>query len=369
MKHADSKYNITIVGAGNSGMAHAFVLSKLGHDVTILKTSNAMHDENFKAVSRNGGIYCIDQTAPSPVGEFAPIKCITRNDAEAFAEAQIVLVLTQSLQHEAVAKRILPYIQNIEALLVVPGNMGSVFFRRGLPSSVIVAEGESTIIDARIGQPGEVEILFRNVRNALSFNPMSDAKHGFDFFHSLLPDNYTHLRANIVETALNNPNLVVHTVGTVLSASRIEYSKGEFWLYREGFTPSIWRVINKLDAERMAVINAYGGHGEPYVECCKFRNERSLDVDAMEVFNHYAQHGSPKGPSTINNRFLTEDIPNGLCLLSALGHMAGIATPTADALAAIAGALLDKDFTSVARTPGRLGFADAQQLIDYCNDK
>lgn len=366
MKTNGNKLKVTIVGAGNSAMAHAFVLSKLGHEVSILKTSNAMHDDNFNAVQRNGGIYCIDHTAQTPVGEFVTIRQITRDDAAAFDGAELVLVLTQSLQHPQIAKRILPYIQNIKALLVVPGNMGSVYFRRGLPDSVIVAEGESTIVDARIGQPGEVEILFRNVRNALSFNPARDARRGFDFFHSLLPDNYTHTRANIVETAMNNPNLVVHTVGSVLSASRIEYAKGDFWLYREGFTPSVWKVINALDAEKIAVINAFGGNGQPYVECCKFRNELDPDIDAMQAFNNYAQNGSPKGPATINNRFLTEDVPNGLCLLSSLGKLAGIATPTADALASIAGTMLDADFMTTARTPKALGFNSKDELLAYC---
>ena len=230
--------NITIVGSGNSGCAHAFCLAKAGHRVSILKTSHAMHDENFEMLKRQNGIYGIDNTQPDCNKILVSLDCITRDPEEAFKNAEIVFVLTQSLQHKKVAEYIAPYIQGIKAICIVPGNMGSVYFRRLLPLDVIVAEGESTVIDARISEPGTVNILFRNVRNLIACNPASDNEKGLRIFNSLFP-TYCGCRSNIVESAMHNPNLVVHTIGTIMSASRIEYSGGEFWLYREGFSPSI----------------------------------------------------------------------------------------------------------------------------------
>ncbi|MDE5785882.1 MAG: NAD/NADP octopine/nopaline dehydrogenase family protein, partial [Duncaniella sp.] len=279
--------NITIIGAGNSGCAHAFVLSRLGHTVTLLKSSRSIHDENFEAIAAQKGIYCIDNTSDKDEIQFASVKCVTRDAIEAFRDAEIVLVLTQSLQHKEIAERLCQFMQHIKGLLIVPGNMGSIYFRNKLPDSVIIAEGESTIIDARIIKPGTVNILFRNVRNAISFNPSGDKERGFKLFSSIIP-NYTHTRSNIVETAMHNPNLIVHTIGTIMSASRIEKTNGEFWLYKEGFSPSIWKLINALDNEKNNVIEHYGGHPESYLDCCKFRNEKDLSKDSLDVFNTYA---------------------------------------------------------------------------------
>ena len=43
---------IAIIGAGNSGCAHAVKLAKRGHSVRLLKTSNSMHNENFDLIER-----------------------------------------------------------------------------------------------------------------------------------------------------------------------------------------------------------------------------------------------------------------------------------------------------------------------------
>lgn len=358
-----SMANVTIVGSGNSGCAHAFCLAKAGHNVRLLKTSHAMHDDNFDQLVRQHGIYGLDSTAEDLVEEFVNLECITRDPELAFEDTEIVFVLTQSLQHAAIARLICPYIQKIKALCIVPGNMGSVYFRKLLSKRVIIAEGESTVIDARITKPGYVNILFRNVRNALSFNPATDNLKGLNIFHSLF-DTYNSLRTNIVETAMHNPNLIVHTVGTIMSANRIEKSKGEFWLYKEGFSDSIWNIINGLDAEKNNVISAYGGQPSSYLDCCKFRNEPDLSKNAKKVFDDYSENSSPKGPGSINNRYLTEDVPNGLCLLESLAQNKGIETPIASSLITIAGTLLDTDFRKSARTIVSLGLNNCN-IDDY----
>lgn len=354
---------ITIVGSGNSGCAHAFCLAKAGHRVRMLKTSHSMHDDNFRQLIAQNGIYGLDTTVDVPVEEFAEIECITRDPESAFRDCEIVFVLTQSLQHQAVSELICPYIQNIKAICIVPGNMGSVYFRAKLPRDIIVAEGESTVVDARITRPGHVSILFRNVRNALSFNPSADSERGLPVFHALF-ETYNDIRTNIIETAMHNPNLIVHTIGTIMSASRIEKSKGEFWLYKEGFSESIWNIIRALDSEKNKVIEAYGGTPMDYLDCCRFRNEADLSKDARSVFDDYSLNSSPKGPDSIHNRYLTEDVPNGLCLLESLAEAKGIPTPAATSLITIANLLIGTDFRKSARTIASLGLNDCP-IADY----
>ncbi|MCM1296056.1 MAG: NAD/NADP octopine/nopaline dehydrogenase family protein [Muribaculaceae bacterium] len=356
---------ITIVGTGNSGCAHAYCLAKDGHHVRMLKTSHALHDDNYEIIAKQDGIYGIDNTLGEEKPSFERIDCITRDPQKALEGTEIVFVLTQSLQHKHIATLICPYIQNAKAVCIVPGNMGSVYFRRLLPDKVIIAEGESTVIDARISHPGTVTILFRNVRNMLSFNPSDNKAEKLKVFQNLFP-TYCGCRTNIIETAMHNPNLVVHTIGTIMSASRIELSNGEFWLYKEGFSPSIWNIIRKLDIEKNKVISAYGGEPANYVDCCKFRNEQDISIDSMEAFKNYSVNGPPKGPSTINNRYLTEDVPNGLCLLESLAHRESIETPITSSLIELASTLLDVDFRRCTRTLESMKLSESEMEKIKC---
>lgn len=57
----------------------------------------------------------------------------------------------------------------------------------------------------------------------------------------------------VLESALLNPNMVLHTVGSIMSIPRIEYSKGNFCMYREAYARGNDSTINllmRLDEEK-----------------------------------------------------------------------------------------------------------------------
>ncbi len=361
---------ITIVGAGNAGCAQAFKFTEVGHEVTLLKTSNSLHEENFEKIVQNGGIWAIDHTE-NDKRSFQKLKLITRNVKLALSEAELIVILTQSLQHQDIANNISPFISDTtKMILLIPGNLGSLFFRSKLKSrNIILSEGESTPFDARIIEPGLVNILYKNVRNALSFMPSNKRDDGLTIAEKLV-DTYKYFRKNIIETLLHNPNLVVHTVGTIMSASRIENMCGEFWMYRESFSPSIWNIINKLDEEKNSIIELFGGEKISYLDACKFRNESDLNKNSLEVFKSYANDGGPKGPSTLYTRYILEDVAVELCMLSSLGKKFMIETPICDALVTMASALVQKDFFKEGRSLKTFELEEysCKELIELLNN-
>lgn len=356
---------IAIVGAGNAGCAHAAKFSKDGHEVRLLKTSRALHDTNFNAVRLRGGIQLDDLDGTS---QFVPIARVTRDLHQAVVGADVIIVLVQTIYHQAVAQWISNAVDRAQLLLVVPGYMGSLFFARKLGDRIaIIGEGESTAYDARIIEDGRVKILYKNVRNALAFIRPMHSTAGLSIASQLV-DTYKYARKNIVDSALHNPNLIVHTVGAIMSASRIEYSRGEFWMYKEGFPDSIWNIVDRLDLEKMSVLSAAGCPAIKYLDACKFRNEMDQTVDALAVFRSYAQTGGPKGPVSVNSRYIYEDVPIGLGLMSSIGRILGVSTPVCDALITLGGALLNKDFSANARTLESLSLSSADFMDLTAND-
>lgn len=338
---------ITIVGCGNAGLIHAAkIYEKEGNEICILKTSQT-NSEYFDKIVSEGG-YRVHDLTDRGKDFFVKPELVTRDAKAAMEFAEIVLVMTTTLQHESVAKLIAPFARDGQIIAMCPGYMGSLIFKKYVKADVIYCEWETTAYNGRVMNNDYVKITFYNPRNAISVLPTTKSQYVLDKFSTLF-DNTHYLRKNILESALHNPNMIVHTIGMTFSASRIEYSKGEFWMYREAFTDSIVKVINAFDKQKNEVLKAYGCEPLDYFEAAKWRNEEDLTVDAMTSFRSFAD-SSNKGPSFLRHRYLLEDVPMGLGLFVSLGKVAGVDTSIAESIMTLGGALLGEDFKRQSRS-------------------
>lgn len=329
--------NITVIGCGNAGLIHAAKLIDAGHNVALLKTSANIHGEFFSIIQKEGGYNVKDETA-SGRRFFVRPTLVTTNVNEAVSFGDILFVFVTTVQHEYVAKLIAPYVRDGQIIVLVPGYMGSLIFRKYIGKKVIYSEWETTAYNGRIVDSMYVRITFYNPRNAISVLPVSESNNVLSVLNQCF-ENTKYLRRHILESALHNPNMMVHTIGTLFSASRIEYSKGEFWMYKEAFTSSVVNVIKEFDIQKNAVLKRFGCEPLNYFEAAKWRNEEDLSIDAMEVFKSFAE-SSNKGPLSLNSRYLTEDVPVGLKLFSSIGKAIGCNTDIADSLITLAYSLL-----------------------------
>lgn len=375
---------ITIIGAGNAGSACAFMAAEAGHKVRLLKTSNHItHDEHFESMVENKGIYCIDNTKTGHFTDssfnvektFQPLEMITRNPKEAIEGADVVMVFIQTTYHPALAERIAKYFQDEQLVILIPGYAGSIYFSKFCDNNPIFAEGESTPNDARVVEPGIVKVLFKNARNTLSFFPAARTARGMAIAANLFPAyniERKSVRKHIFESALHNPNIIVHTVGLYVMYPMLAYCAKHHpnevpYMYRDALsTEMAWLMIEKLDAEKMAVLCALGCEATPYLEACLFRNEEDLTQDPKEVFESY-KVSSPPGPYSFDNRYVTEDVPMGLVLLSSLGEKLGINTPECNRLVEMCGGLLARDFFKEGRTLASLGLSELskEELLSF----
>jgi opine dehydrogenase len=369
------KMRITIIGAGNAGSACAFMAAEAGHKVSLLKTSNRVtHDEHFDVMVANKGIYCIDNTRRGNFTDssedvektFQPLELITRDPEKAIEGANVVMIFIQTTYHPDLAKKIAKYFQDDQLVILIPGYAGSIFYNKYCNNNPIFAEGESTPNDARVVEPGTVKVLFKNVRNTLSFFPAVKTARGMSIATNLFPAydiDKKSVRKHIFESALHNPNIIVHTVGLYVMYPMLEYCAKHHpdevpYMYRDALsTDMAWLMIEKLDTEKMAVLSALGCEPTPYLEVCLFRNEEDLTQDPKEVFESY-KISSPPGPYSFNNRYVTEDVPMGLVLLSSLAEKLGIKVPECNRLIEMCGGLLGRDFFKEGRTLTALGLGD-----------
>lgn len=350
---------ITILGAGNMGCANAADLTLKGHEVTLVKTSGSMHNDTFKYVSEHDNRITLWQEG---VEQTARVHELTTS-LDSIKTADLVYITTQTTVHEALIERIAPYLRDGQAVLITPGYFSTAYFLKHCPDKKLtIIEGESSTIDCRIDAEGKVRVGFRNVRNPLGVYPAADLPRVRPMLDSM-GFNYVYL-SSVIEAALHNPNMMVHSVGAIMSIPRIEKTKGEYCMYWEVWTPSVYKILDALDDEKMNVLERFGYERLSYFDACKFRNSLDDDRDAKEVFEEYA--ASPyraKGPATVDSRYISEDVPQGLVMLEALSEHLGLKTPVCTGLINIASAALGRDLRADGRTLQRLGAENVAKIF------
>ena len=140
-------------------------------------------------------------------------------------------------------------------------------------------------------------------------------------------------------------------------------------VYKEGITEHTINILQAVEKERVALGRALGfeveGARESRINRGYLKEDKSKTL--QELFNTSEVFGQIKGPTSVTNRYITEDISTGLVLWSSLGKILKVPTPNIDAIIVLGGTLLQTDFYKTGLTVEKLGIKDVndkQSLID-----
>lgn len=354
---------IAVLGAGNVGCAIAADLSLKGHNVALIKTSHSMHDDNFEHIAKSGK-FTLNEFGTEKTAE---IHSTSRNLAD-ISGADIIIITTQTTYHEQLIKKISSFLSPEQILLFIPGYLSTAYVLKYCKKNIAVVEAESSFIDGRITKPGVFTVGFRNVRNPVGIFPLARKSEIIEKLNQL-DEKLVYLDC-VIEAALHNPNMIVHTLGSILSIPRIEIAKEDFCLYHEAYSRNnthTWQALESLDLEKMNVLESLGFEKLSYVDACKYRNSLNDKEDSKEVFLRYAEMETrAKGPAKINSRYITEDVPQGLVMLESVAYSQKIKCPVTTGLIELSSAALGKDLRLEGRTLQKLGKKNIETIInDY----
>ena len=353
---------IAVLGTGNAGCAAAADLTLKGHKVTLIKTSNTLHNDNYMYMKENRNQITLWENDKKDTVHIFDIT----TDLSKIKGSEIILIYIQTNYHENLIKNISRYIKNGQIIIINPGYLSTAFLLKYCyKKDISIVEATSSFIDCRIISPGIVKVGFRNVRNPVGVYPRKNTRIIRKELEKL---QYNFRYFSTIEAALHNPNLIVHTVGAIMSIPRIEKMKEEYCMYWEVWTPSVWNILEKLDNEKMDILEHLGFKRIPYVDICKYRNTLEDERDGKEIFFWYANMPTrAKGPAEVDSRYISEDVPQGLVMLEALGKKLNINTPVCTALIEIASAALQRDLRKEGRSVSVLGENNISIIIDDIN--
>lgn len=345
---------VSILGCGNVGCAYAADLTLKGHDVTLIKTSDTKN-RYFEAVSRDGIAFLEDR-----------VKRITRiakvtTDIDCLPDSDVIVMTIQSSYQEELIKRISGLLRHDQMVIVICSYLSSFFFRKYVKANPTIVETTGPYVEGRMID-GDIPTFHVGCR--LSYSPVSVLNIRIKTLEILKSiDRSFAADYSVMEAGLLNPNMVLHTVGAIMSIPRVEFSQGDFCMYREVYSrknEATMKIMYALDDEKKAVLSRLGCRPIEILDAAGFSG------DLEENFHRYAESDDrAKSPTSIRSRYITEDVSQGLVLLESIAKRVGVRTPVASSLITIAGSALGVDFREGGRTVERLGCGD---LIDRLAD-
>lgn len=325
---------IGIAGTGGIGLASAAWLAHAGHAVRLWSPGGQ-------------GAAALRGSPLTSTGVLqARVHVDVAADAAALcAGADVLLVAVPVNGHRAVMDALLPHLADGQVVIVSSmSSLSALYLAEGARArgrDVTVAAFGTTVLTARRDGDTGVRIMTRRTELGVSALPRARTAEVLALCAGLFGPGFS-AHENVLASALTNINPAAHGPLALLNWTRIE--RAEAWPQYHHMTEGVARVIERLDAERLALAAAFGLQVRTierhFAQSFGTTAERLADI-AAEL---HAKRGGPPGPTDTGTRFLHEDVPYGLVFCSALGRVAGLPLPATDAVISMASLVTGCDF-------------------------
>jgi opine dehydrogenase len=340
-----------VMGAGHGGLAMAGHLGIIGHPVNLYNRT----DEKLEGVRWHGGI-----KVGGAVSGFGPIRTATSDMREAMTDVDVVMVVTPSTAHKSLAAAMAPFLRDGQLIVLNPGRTGGalefrkVFRDAGMRAKVVVAETQTFLYASRALSRWEAHVF--RIKNSvpLATLPAFWIPDALRMLNGPFPQFVA--GSNVLATSLENIGAVFHPALTILNAGWIEATHGDFDYYLQGITPAVAKLLERIDAERLAVASAVGVRSMSAREWLYL----SYDSPGKNLFEAIMNTGSYRGikaPPSIDHRYISEDVPMSLVPIASLGSMLNVPTPAINMIIELGSILHSTDYRTSGRTVESLGLA------------
>lgn len=329
---------VAVLGGGAGGSATAVDLSGRGHDVRLWNRNPA----TVAPFREQGIVY----TGVLGEGVVHPQE-ITTDLPDALDGADVAVVCLPAIAHGSLAHDLARVGVDVPVVLH-PGHTGGALHVRSVLVShgaevPPIAEMSTLSYVARRYTPETVTITGYAGRIYAACLPRGAAAldSALDLFPSAKPV------ADVLVTGLANVNMVLHPPGAILAAAWVEATGGDFTFYVDAMTSGVARVMQRLDAERLAVAGAFG-HRMPdllhEMAAIGTVDEQAADAgDLGAAIRGGEANRHIRAPGSLDHRYYAEDFGYGLLPFIELARVVGVEVPVARSLLEIAAAAVDRD--------------------------
>lgn len=352
---------VGIAGAGAVAFATAACLEHAGHRAVLWSPSG-------KSTARLAAGEAL--TAKGALdGQFTP--GVATSPLELVAGCDVLMLALPGYGHKAVLDAVAPHLRNGQPVIISShASFGALYLlqllaKRGV--SVPVTVWGTTLATAR--QPDLATVSVNTIRSKIDLAtvPVSQAAEGLALCQTLFGDRFV-LRDDLLAIALSNLNPQNHMGIALCNMTRMEH--GETWSQGGNVTPNVGRLMEALDAERVAIATALGLKVRTIFE--HYHLSYHVPIASIAEMNAelHAKGIGGQGPATADSRYVTEDVPYGLAVTAALGRMAGHPAVLHQAGVDLFSAMYGRDFLAENTLLAEIGLDSLtlDQLRQTCHD-
>jgi opine dehydrogenase len=268
------------------------------------------------------------------------------------------MVVLPSSAHAEIAKAAAPYLRDGQIIILHPGRtLGAMEFSKvvrenGCIADITIAEAETFIYASRADGPAQARIFRIKEAVPLAALPSCRTLVVLKAIQPVYPQFIDGL--DVLHTGLNNMGAIFHPALTLLNSGWIEHTHGDYQFYIDGVTPSVARVLEVLDRERVTVASAVGIRARTSLEWLKLAYDANGSDLHEAVHNQLGYYGI-KAPATLTHRYIFEDVPMSLVPIASLGKRYGVSVRGMESIINLGGIIHRTDYWRRGRTVERLG--------------
>lgn len=349
---------ITVIGAGNSGLAMAGQLAIAGHDVILWNRT----EENIKKIMQTKII-----NMEGVIEDKAVLKNATSDLNLALAEPEIVIITPPAFSHRELAIRFRECLQTEPLIILSPGRTcGAIEFRHyynqgNNPNKPLITEAQTVIHTCR--KLSEDLVHLYAIKNAVYLSGLGIVSNE-EIYNKLPPDLKQNFQPadSMIQTSIGNVGMILHCAPLLLNSGRTEDQYSDYLYYHQGITPRIAEYLEAMDRERMRVALALDYEVESTSDWLG-RSYRSPGNNLYEKIQNTHAYSEIFAPSTLKHRYIFEDIPYGLVPLEALGHMFDIDMSYTSLIIDLGSKLMNENFRENGRNLREIDFVDFFQRL------
>ncbi|KAL7931596.1 6-phosphogluconate dehydrogenase [Trichoderma chlorosporum] len=338
---------VSIIGAGPSGFALAADVQNRGIEVLVYS-----HPDHFRCANEVMGR---GQLTVRGKIESCTTVSITSNMEEVIEFSNVIILTTPSTGHETVLQELRSFPLHLHTIIAIPGNLFSLIADIEIGC---VLETNLSPYSCRM-EKNEVVVMGKKSLISIAALQSPPSKAVRDAVQDIIPVKLCWC-SSVIEVCLLNINGVFHPLMMLMNAGRIENTNGDFFLYRDGLTASVAKAMMAVDHVRMQIGRAFGLRMKSTLRVSNECYDHTFS-DLVDLARNSGPHKGLKAPPDLQNRNISEDVPDLLVCWHSLAEKLKIDASPIKAVIVLAQMATGVDYFQSGRSLEKLHLEDVSQ--------